>query len=45
MHINSVKLKNIRLLKDVELPLEQTTAIIVGRNKSGKTFIKGVNEK
>ncbi|MBG9454980.1 DNA helicase [Lysinibacillus sphaericus] len=37
MHINSVKIKNFRLLKDVELTLEQTTTIIVGRNNSGKT--------
>jgi len=37
MHINNVKIKNFRLLKDVELTLEQTTTIIVGRNNAGKT--------
>ncbi|MGG3573570.1 AAA family ATPase [Bacillus gobiensis] len=37
MHINNVKIKNFRLLKDIELTLEQTTTVIVGRNNSGKT--------
>lgn len=37
MRIHKVKIKNFRLLKDIELTLEQTTTVIVGRNNSGKT--------
>lgn len=37
MHIKNVEIKNFRLLKDVELTLEETTTIIVGRNNAGKT--------
>ncbi|NRR22792.1 ATP-dependent endonuclease [Brevibacillus sp. MS2.2] len=37
MRINKVKIKNFRLLKDVDLTLEQKTTVIVGRNNSGKT--------
>ncbi|MGM0835884.1 MAG: ATP-dependent nuclease [Bacillota bacterium] len=37
MHINKVNVKNFRLLKDIELTLEETTTVIVGRNNSGKT--------
>lgn len=37
MRIKKVIMKNFRLLKDVELSLENTTTIIVGRNNSGKT--------
>ncbi|MFU2016170.1 ATP-dependent nuclease [Peribacillus butanolivorans] len=37
MRIQKVKIKNFRLLKDIELMLEQTTTVIVGRNNSGKT--------
>ncbi|WP_081954095.1 ATP-dependent nuclease [Paenibacillus sp. FSL R5-0345] len=37
MYIDKVKIKNFRLLNEVELTLEETTTLIVGRNNSGKT--------
>ena len=39
MHLHRVKIKNFRLLKDVELVLEKGTTLIVGRNNSGKTSL------
>lgn len=39
MKINHVKIENFRLLRDVELGLEDRTTLIVGRNNSGKTSI------
>ncbi|MBF0621872.1 MAG: AAA family ATPase [Magnetococcales bacterium] len=39
MHVHKVKIKNFRLLKDVELKLESGTTLIVGRNNSGKTSL------
>lgn len=39
MKISSVKIKNFRLLSDVELNFEKETTIIVGRNNSGKTSL------
>ena len=39
MNINYVKVENFRLLRDVELGLEDRTTLIVGRNNSGKTSI------
>ncbi len=39
MKINYVKIENFRLLRDVELCLEDRTTLIVGRNNSGKTSI------
>ena len=39
MKINYVKVENFRLLRDVELGLEDRTTLIVGRNNSGKTSI------
>lgn len=39
MKIHHVKIENFRLLRDVELGLEDRTTLIVGRNNSGKTSI------
>jgi predicted ATP-dependent endonuclease of OLD family len=39
LNINYVKVENFRLLRDVELGLEDRTTLIVGRNNSGKTSI------
>lgn len=37
MKLRRVKIKNFRLLENVELILEEDTTVIVGRNNSGKT--------
>ena len=42
MKLNRVKIKNFRLLRDVELVLEDQTTLIVGRNNSGKTSLSEV---
>jgi predicted ATP-dependent endonuclease of OLD family len=42
MHIHKVKIRNFRLLADVELILEDRTTVIVGRNNSGKTSLSEV---
>lgn len=42
MRIKKVKIKNFRLLADVELALENETTLIVGRNNSGKTSLSEV---
>lgn len=42
MHISKVKVKNFRLLADVELFLETDTTLVVGRNNSGKTSLSEV---
>ncbi len=39
MKLNSISIKNFRLLKDVTLSLEQNSTIVVGRNNSGKTSL------
>jgi putative ATP-dependent endonuclease of the OLD family len=39
MQIKKIEVKNFRLLKDVELFLEERTTLIVGRNNSGKTSL------
>jgi predicted ATP-dependent endonuclease of OLD family len=39
MRINRAKIKNFRLLRDVEIGFEEQTTLIVGRNNSGKTSI------
>lgn len=39
MKIKHVKVENFRLLREVELGLEDRTTLIVGRNNSGKTSI------
>lgn len=42
MKLNRAKIKNFRLLRDVELVLEDQTTVIVGRNNSGKTSLSEV---
>lgn len=42
MRIHRVKIKNFRLLADVELVLEDQTTVVVGRNNSGKTSLSEV---
>ena len=42
MYIHKVKVRNFRLLADVELVLEEPTTLIVGRNNSGKTSLSEV---
>lgn len=39
MHINKIKAKNFRLLHDVELRLEKSVTVVVGRNNCGKTSL------
>lgn len=42
MRVHRVKIKNFRLLADVELVLEDQTTVVVGRNNSGKTSLSEV---
>ncbi|MFX3546438.1 AAA family ATPase [Ralstonia mannitolilytica] len=42
MRIESVEIKNFRLLADATLALEEQTTVIVGRNNSGKTSLSEV---
>jgi putative ATP-dependent endonuclease of the OLD family len=42
VHIHKLAIKNFRLLEDVELFVEPTTTVIVGRNNSGKTSLTEV---
>lgn len=42
MHIHKLAIQNFRLLEDVELIVEPTTTVIVGRNNSGKTSLTEV---
>lgn len=42
MKLSRAKIKNFRLLRDVELFLEDQTTVIVGRNNSGKTSLSEV---
>jgi len=42
MKLRHVKIKNFRLLSDVQLALEDLTTVIVGRNNSGKTSLSEV---
>jgi len=39
MRLKDIKIENFRILREVELSLEDTTTLIVGRNNSGKTSI------
>jgi putative ATP-dependent endonuclease of OLD family len=39
MKIKKVEIKNFRLLKNIELTLEENSTVIVGRNNSGKTSL------
>lgn len=42
MRVHRVKIRNFRLLADVELVLEDQTTVVVGRNNSGKTSLSEV---
>jgi putative ATP-dependent endonuclease of OLD family len=42
VRIERAKIKNFRLLSDVEMALEEKTTLIVGRNNSGKTSLSEV---
>lgn len=39
MCINKIEIKNFRILKEVQISLEERTTVIVGRNNSGKTSL------
>ncbi|MBA4132927.1 MAG: ATP-dependent endonuclease [Hyphomicrobium sp.] len=39
MLLTNIKIENFRLLRDIEIGLEDRTTLIVGRNNSGKTSI------
>ncbi|MGK2925797.1 MAG: AAA family ATPase [Lysobacterales bacterium] len=43
MKLRHAKIKNFRLLADVQLALEDLTTVVVGRNNSGKTWVYGFN--
>lgn len=40
--LNKIKIRHFRLLNDVELEMEPTTTLVVGRNNSGKTSLSEV---
>lgn len=42
MRINKVEIKNFRILKEVQISLEERTTVIVGRNNSGKTSLSEI---
>jgi putative ATP-dependent endonuclease of the OLD family len=42
VRVHRVKIRNFRLLDDVELVLEDRTTVVVGRNNSGKTSLSEV---
>ena len=42
MKISKIKVKNFRLLHDVELRLEQGVTVVVGRNNCGKTSLSDI---
>ncbi|HEY8356454.1 MAG TPA: AAA family ATPase [Ramlibacter sp.] len=41
MRIKHVEIENFRLLRKVAIGLEERTTLIVGRNNSGKTSLRG----
>lgn len=45
MHLKTIHVKNYRLLNDVEVNLDITTTIIVGRNNAGKTSLMDLINK
>ncbi|WGE80789.1 AAA family ATPase [Actinobacillus equuli subsp. haemolyticus] len=45
MELLSAKIKNFRLLSDVELALENKITVIVGRNNSGKTSLTEIMKR
>ena len=45
MHLQKIHIKNYRLLKDVEICLDSTLTLIVGKNNTGKTSIANLIRK
>lgn len=45
MRIDKVRIEGFRLLEDVEITLERTSTVIVGRNNSGKTSLTDVFDR
>lgn len=45
MYISKLKIKNFRLLKDVEMDLEEKVSLLVGKNNTGKTSLLMIFEK
>ncbi len=45
MRIEKVRVEGFRLLQDIEIMLEDTSTVIVGRNNSGKTSFTEIFEK
>jgi predicted ATP-dependent endonuclease of OLD family len=45
MYLKTIHIKNYRLLTDVEIHLDTTTTIIVGRNNTGKTSLMDLINK
>lgn len=45
MYLKNIRIKNYRLLTDVEINLDTATTIIVGRNNTGKTSLMDIINK
>lgn len=45
MRIEKVKVEGFRLLQDVEIMLEDSSTVVVGRNNSGKTSLTDVFDR
>ncbi len=45
MHIEKVRVEGFRLLEDVEIMLQTSSTVIVGRNNSGKTSLTDVFDR
>lgn len=45
MYISKLRVKNFRLLKDVEMDLEEKVSLLVGKNNTGKTSLLMIFEK
>ncbi|GEA13123.1 AAA family ATPase [Alteromonas sp. KUL49] len=45
MHISKLTVKNFRLLKNVEIDLEEKVSLLVGKNNTGKTSLLMIFEK
>lgn len=45
MRIEKVKVEGFRLLQDVEIMLEDSSTVVVGRNNSGKTSLTDIFDR
>ncbi|MEW7006745.1 ATP-dependent nuclease [Lentilitoribacter sp. EG35] len=45
MYISKLRIRNFRLLKDVEMDLEEKVSLLVGKNNTGKTSLLMIFEK